>query len=552
MKQQKKISLAEHLTGRNIKCYQHNEPLGYLDLSRVCEDRSRLKCNQCKLNQYCVTIPQFNTICDQMTNQNDNDQIMKAYLEIFQNIQKTLNQMNEKVLSIISKQKQDNNFIKNLKLYNEIVYSYDFKYAAINSIRGFGLQEIEFLAQCISEQVEFGEKKKNVVVKKQGLDDQKQAESNQYLDLVQQLNQMISSFVIQNNMCHTQMQQNVIKNELNEQVKPNENDQIQIFNQEGQILRSNSKLPIADLKLNFDQTILAARFCEPCKNLLFWKKDNQSNQWVKLQNLECYTKSLVYFTFSKLQNFLITSGSDLYNATRAQLKIWILKDDSWIIKQSIFTDFQSGLGCQRVSCVVMNSTESEIFFAEGIRIGAIKIKHFHLELKYCLEKSSELITTIMISSDDKILAIGGCDQKVTLWKIEETKLTQIQQLKLYNTPKNILFSVNDQDLIIGTKDGLVHCFKNNNNQQKKQYIETQKIFNNIAKIRTINFNFDSSVLAIGGETNIVQLWKKNQQNEWKRFNEYKQDDFIEAICISKAPEFVFASNNNEIYIHQIF
>ncbi|CAK82329.1 unnamed protein product (macronuclear) [Paramecium tetraurelia] len=542
--QQKRINLANHLSGRNIKCYQHNEPLSHLDLSRVCEDMSRLKCKSCKLNKRCVTIHQFNTICEQLNNQDDdNDKRMNDYLKIFQNIEKTLNQMNEKIKSIISRPLEDNKFRTHLKSYNEIIYSF-------NNQIGFGLQEFEFLTQCISEEVEFEQQKNSLVLKTKGLNDQKQAETNQYLDLVQQLNQMISSFVIQNNMCHTQMLQNNLKNEQIEQVKPTESDQILICNQEGQILRSNSKLSIADIKLNYDQTILAARLCEPCKNILFWKKDNQSNQWVKFHNLECYTKSLVYFTFSELQNFMITSGSDLLNPNRALLKIWILKEHSWIIKQSFQSQIYSGYGSQRISCVAMNSSESEIFFAEGIRIGVIKINHFHLELKYCQEKSSELITTISLSNDDKTLAVGGCDQKVILWNIEDTKLTQIQKLKLYNTPKKILFSVNNEDLIICTKDGLVHCF--NKNQKQKEYIENQKIFNNIAKIRTIDFNHDSSVLAIGGETNILQLWKKNPQNQWKCYNEYKQDDFIEAICFSQTPEIAFASNNNEIYIHQIF
>ncbi|CAD8048667.1 unnamed protein product [Paramecium primaurelia] len=550
---QKKSPLVNYLSNRNIKCYLHNEPVSFLDLSKVCQDRSRLKCEYCKQNQYCVTIQQFNNLCEQFSKitKNDNDQIMKAYQEIYQSIQTTINQMNDQIQKTIFKPKYDKNLIKYLESYIQIIYSYNYKYAAYNSIKDIGLQEFEFLTQGISEEVDFQGLDNQITMKIQAIDDQKQAESNQYLDLVMQLNQMISNFVVQNKLSNSQIQNNIQKIEEIDQAKLIKNSDIQIFNQEGQILGSSSKLPIADIQLNFDQTILAARLCEPCKEILFWKKDSIQNTWIKYQICECYTKSLVYFTFSKLQNILLTSGSDQNKRNMAILKIWVLKEDSWIINQTYVTQVQPGLGYQRISCIVMNPTENHIYLAEGTRIVALQQQNLNYELKYCIEKSSELITTLGISNDGKILAVGGCDQKVTLWKIDDAKLVLFQQLKLYNTPKSIIFGAYDQDLIICTKDGLVHCF-NNQYQKQKEYYEIQKIFNNIAKIRTIKFNHKLSILAIGGETNVLQLWKKDQQNQWKCFNEYKQDKFIESICFAKGQEFIFATNNYEIYLHQLF
>ncbi|CAD8058837.1 unnamed protein product [Paramecium sonneborni] len=553
-----KFSLIEHLTKRNIKCYQHNQPLSYLDMSKVCEDRSRMKCDNCQKNQYCIKIQQFNQLCEQFyqISKNSNDQIKETYKKIYLDIQNILNQMNDKIQNSIFKPLYSANFIKCLESYLLFLYSFDHNYVAINKINDIGLQEFEYLTQCMSEQVNFKEIEKKLILKQQALDDQKQAEQNQYLDLVQQLNQLINNFVMKNNLINAQIQNQNIKNEQIDMVKTVEKNGVQFFDQDGQKLSSNSSQSIADIQLNFDQTILAARFCEPCTNIFFWKLEGFQNKWIKDKTLKSYSKTLVYFKFSKLQNILITSGSDDENhvylkTTKAQIKIWILKADVWLIKQIYEPQLQPGLGQQRIQCATFNQEETEIIFAEGTRLVFLYEQQSRYLLKYYQEKSSELITCLQISSDGKLLAVGACDQKVIIWKINEAKLILFQILKLYNTPKRILFSKNDQDLIICTKDGLVHCF-NNQDSKKNEYKENQKIFNNISKIRTIEFNKDSSILAIGGETNKIQLWKKDDQNQWKCFNEYQQDNFIESICFGNSPDVIYASNNNEIYIHNIF
>ncbi|CAK67588.1 unnamed protein product (macronuclear) [Paramecium tetraurelia] len=153
-----------------------------------------------------------------------------------------------------------------------------------------------------------------------------------------------------------------------------------------------------------------------------------------------------------------------------------------------------------------------------------------------------------ISNDGRILAVGAYDQKISLWRIEDAKLILIQQLRLQNNPKRILFSQNDQDLLICTKDGLVYCF---NNSKQREYKEYQKIFNIKGKIRAIEFNNDASVLAIGGETNALQIWQKNQDDQWILVDEAKQDNFLETISFANNPDVIYASNNNELYIHHI-
>ncbi|CAD8052145.1 unnamed protein product [Paramecium primaurelia] len=563
--------------GVQLSCKQHKQPLNSIDLSLMCERQSRMKCSQCQLDENCIPISIFGNLCEniyQNIEQNNfqaTHAIQLKFQKQIEEIQDLLQQLNNKLMKITSFQRLSenslqliNNFVNcKKKLENEILNDSTNTYQQDQIIMKFGIQEFQQLAEVLSKHTILNKQNLNYTLKFKDIDDQQLAESNQYFEFIQNLKQQILNFKQENDIKNVENIQNQQVNQLNSQIKESFKTEtkiqriLQIKKSEKMFLKE--KCSIADIQLNYDQSILCIRQVESKNYISFWKYDAERKKWNFWTQLQCYIQSLIDFKMSKLENAFITCGEDFRQNTfqfsnnienSYSIKIWRKEADTWINKQIYKPIVSQGHGISRISQVIFSKSEKQIYYSEGNRLVQLELKEQNYEFKYQQVKSSEIITSLEISNDGKILAVGAFDQKVNLWRIDEAKLILIQQLKLYNSPKRILFSQNDQDLIICTKDGLVHCF-NNSESKQREYKENQKIFNNNAKIRTIQFNNDSSVLAIGGESNVLQLWQKDQLNQWKCYNESKQDNFIESICFSNGPDYIYASNNNELYIHHI-
>ncbi|CAD8060788.1 unnamed protein product [Paramecium sonneborni] len=565
----------------HLACNQHKQPYKCIDLSLQCDQKSRLKCFQCQQNNNnCVPIDIFSNLCQdiykniQHNNFSATQTILLKFQKQVEEIQSLLQALNNKLIKISSIERPSSNCLELLKgfinckekMKDEILIEAKNVQKEDWIFQKFGVQEFENLAEQLSQYTILKYENLQYTLKFKDIDDQQLAESNQYLELIQSLKQQILKFQQENdikNLSHIQIEQvNQLKDQQIQECQTNTNMQREFLIEKSEKLFLQEKCSIADIQLNYDQSIICLRFIEPNNSLSFWKYNPERKQWNFWTSLQCYIQSLIDFKMSKLENSFITCGADFHSKefkiskdfeNDYSLKIWKKQGEAWFVKQVFKPVVSHGYAHSRISYVLFSKSEKQIYYSEGQRLAMLEQKgqDQDYQLKFSIQKSSEIITILEMSNNGKLLATGGFDQKVVLWRIDDVKLTQFQQLKLYNTPKRILFSQDDQDLIICTKDGVVHCF-NNQDSKQKEYKENQKIFNNNNnKIRTIEFNKDSSILAIGGEANIIQLWKKDAQNQWKCYNEAKQDNFIESICFKNCPDVIYASNNNEIYIHHL-
>ncbi|CAD8144020.1 unnamed protein product [Paramecium octaurelia] len=556
-----------------FSCNQHKQPYTYIDLSLMCEREYRMKCPNCQLDQNCIPIDVFGNLCENIYQNIDqnNFQVARTVLLKFQKeieeIQGLLQQLNNKLIKISSTQKPTNNclellssFVNCKKKQSNEKLDFSIQKQQDQILIKFGIKELQELAEVLSKNTILNQQNHNYTLKFKDIDDQQLAESNQYFEFTQNLKQQILNFKQENdikNVENIQIQQvNQLNGQIVQQQQKYTNTQriFEIQKSQNMLLKENQS--IADIQLNYDQSLLCIRFTEPNNYLSIWKYDPEKKKWNFSTQLQCYIHSLIDFKLSKLENAFVTCGEDskqIYapykpSQNNSSIKIWKQEGYTWIEKQIYKPVVQSGHGFSRITQVLFSKSEKCIYYAEGNRLVLLELQGEKYVFKYQEQKSSEIITNLQISNDGRIIAVGAFDQKISLWKIEDAKLILIQQLRLQNNPKRILFSQNDQDLLICTKDGLVHCF---NKQKQREYKEYQKIFNIKGKIRAIEFNNDSSVLAIGGETNALQIWQKNQDDQWIFVDEAVQDNFIEAISFANNPDVIYSSNNNELYIHHI-
>ncbi|CAD8058839.1 unnamed protein product [Paramecium sonneborni] len=561
-----------------LTCNQHKQLYKCIDLSLNCDVKLRLKCSQCKLNNNCIPIDTFGNLCDEIYknlqhyNFSTAQSIQLCFHKQIQEIQDLLETLNIRLMQISCIQRPSSicmelliNFINcKLQLKEEILKESNNTQKEDQIFQKYGIKKFQDLAELLSRQTILNFENNQYTLKFKDLDDQQLAQTNQYLELAKSLKQQILKFQQENDIKiqgNQQIEQvNQLKQKDESQTRTNIQRSPQIEKSEKFCIKE--KFSIADIQINYDQSILCLRFIEPNNSINFWKYHSEKKNWIFWTNIKCYAQSLIDFKLSKIENSFITCGADFRSNTiqfskeienSHSLKIWKKQGEAWIIKQMFKPIVPHGCGLSRISQVLFSKSEKQIYYSEGQRLGMLEQKGPELdyELKYSVQKSSEIITFLEMSNDGTLLAIGAFDQKVALWRIDGAKLIQFQSLKLFSTPKRILFSKNDQDLIICTKDGIVHYFNINQDSKKNEYKDYQRIFNNQNKIRTIQFNKDSSILAIGGEANIIQLWEKNCQNQWQCFNESKQDNFIESICFGNYPDAIYVSNNNEIYMHHL-
>jgi WD40 repeat protein len=126
---------------------------------------------------------------------------------------------------------------------------------------------------------------------------------------------------------------------------------------------------------------------------------------------------------------------------------------------------------------------------------------------------------IRFSPDSKTLAIILSDQEekkgqVQLWSMTENKAKMLTS-KSIPSIQSLSFSPDYQSIAVGSLDGSIRIWQNTE-------IEPQIITAHNGDVNSLAFNFESKILASGGQDNCLNFWQK-QGKTWRRLSVLAKD-----------------------------
>ncbi|CAK67589.1 unnamed protein product (macronuclear) [Paramecium tetraurelia] len=356
-----------------FSCNKHKQPFTFIDLSQMCEREYRMKCSECQLDLNCIPFDIFGNLCENIYQNIDqnNFQVARTVLKKFQKeieeIQGLLQQLNNKLIRISSTQRPTSNCLELLNSFvNCIKKQSNEKLGAFMNtqqdqiLKKFGIKQFQELAEVLSKNTILNQQNYNYTLKFKDIDDQQLAESNQYFEFTQNLKQQILNFKQENDIKNVEnifaQQVNQLNGQIIQQQQKYYKAQRIYEIQKSEIMLLKENQSIADIQLNFDQSMLYIRFMEPNNYLSIWKYDPEKKKWNFSTQLQCYIQSLIDFKMSKLENAFVTCGEDsrqnpAYVSNLSQnnnsIKIWKQEGYTWIEKQIYKPVVQNGHGFSR-------------------------------------------------------------------------------------------------------------------------------------------------------------------------------------------------------------